>query len=89
LVKISAAASRDDDVVLIWDGDTVPLKRIEFVTREGLLMYYKSSEYHKPYFAAIKRLIGLDKVVDYSFITIEARSGCDWIRSIISSIDFD
>jgi hypothetical protein len=42
LVKISASASRgDDDVVLIWDGDTVLLKRIEFVTREGLLMYYK------------------------------------------------
>jgi uncharacterized protein DUF6492 len=105
-VKIAAAKSRpNDDTVLIWDGDTVPLRPLEFIDRSGKLIYYTGSEHHLPYFAMIRHLLGLEKIVSFSFIAqcfivksqwaddfcneIERHHNKHWIDAIVGKIDFD
>jgi FkbM family methyltransferase len=57
-----------DERVILWDADTIPLKQLEFFDQLGNPIFYSSSEYHPPYFEAIKKLLGMDKVVAKSFI---------------------
>lgn len=105
VIKISFLSNAgDDEVFLIWDADTVPLRSLDFVAEDGALRYYRSEEFHRPYFTSINRLLGLEKKVDYSFIAqcfairgrwakeffayIEDRSGCHWVDALVSSVDF-
>lgn len=58
-----------DQVTIIWDADCVPTKSIDYVDSQGRLLYMKTAfEFHTPYFDLIQRLLGLDKVVDVSFV---------------------
>ncbi len=104
-IKIEAARQgRDDDVVLIWDADTVPLKPLNFVTPEKQIVYYKGEEFHPAYFVLIKKLLGLDKIVDFSFIAqcfalkvawvnefcreIEEKFRMHWIDAVLMNLDY-
>jgi FkbM family methyltransferase len=106
LVKLLALVSlpaNGDDVLLLWDADTMPLHRLTHRTETGHLVYYKGSEHHPPYFDTIRRLLGVEKSVDFSFIAqsfpiyrswaqefvshIESRSGAHWIDAILQSTD--
>lgn len=104
-IKIAAARAADpDDVVLIWDADTVPLKPLRFIDEAGRVLYYRGSEHHLPYFTLIRDLLGLERKVDFSFIAqcfplrvrwlhelcgeLEQRYNSTWYEAIISRIDF-
>jgi hypothetical protein len=104
-IKLAALQqSQDSDVILIWDADTVPLKPLFFGNANGALTYYKSHEYHRPYFHVTEKLLGMQRMVDYSFIAqsfvikgrwareffdyIEARSNKHWRDAIIEQIDW-
>lgn len=57
--------------VLIWDGDTVPLKPMSdvFFPEEDIIQIFTSSEYHVPYFNTINHLLNIpSRLVDFSFI---------------------
>lgn len=102
-IKLSALSEIDEEeIALIWDADTVPLKNIEF-EEDGKIVFYKGNEYHKPYFETIKKILNLEKKNNYSYIAqcmpckgrwikslIEAieESGSEWQEVIINSIDF-
>jgi hypothetical protein len=105
-IKIAAAKNANaDDIVLIWDSDTAPLKPLAFINTNGKLIYYKGSEHHAPYFTVIKNLLGLEKSVDFSFIAqcfvikarwardfcdlIEQKNKHPWMEAIISCVDFN
>lgn len=65
-VKIAAVLRHsDDDLVLIWDADTVPVRPLNFVERDGRLVYYKGSEYRKSYFIFIEKALGLKRTQDF------------------------
>ena len=103
-VKIQALRAGDGVVNLVWDADTVPLKELNFIDSDEKLIYYKSEEYHVAYFSMIKRLIGFDKIVDFSFIAqcfaaksawvnnfcleIEEIYGVNWIEAVVNNLDF-
>ena len=57
-----------EDIALIWDSDTIPLRKLKFTDESGVLYYYYSDEYHAPYFDTLKRLLGIDRLAPYSFI---------------------
>jgi hypothetical protein len=94
-----------DDIVLIWDADTAPIKKLEFINSDRKLIYYKSSENHSPYFDTILKLTNLRKIVSFSFIAqcfpikvswlnefcsnLETRFKLPWVDAILSQIDFD
>lgn len=105
-IKLSAVKdSPDDSIVLIWDADTVPIKKIDFITHDGKLIYYKGVEHHEPYFQFISRLLDLDKKVDFSFIAqcfvlkaswfqelcngLEVKYQMNWIDCLLNTINFN
>jgi hypothetical protein len=103
LLKIAACQQADGERLLIWDADTVPLRRIQPFNKDGNPSYYKGKEHHLPYFKLIEKILGLDREVDFSFIAqnfpvrvswlreclieIEKRSNMNWVDAIIASID--
>jgi hypothetical protein len=90
---------------LIWDSDTIPLKKLSFVNPNGSLNFYTSNEDHRDYFTANKNILGIEKLNSKSFISqcapfyadhmvsllgeIESKHGVIWFESIISCLEGD
>lgn len=55
------------DRYLVWDSDTIPLRKI-ILEAEGKYLLAAKAEYNKPYFDTIERLLGLGKQETFSFI---------------------
>jgi FkbM family methyltransferase len=102
-LKIAACAqAAPDEIVLIWDADTAPIRPLQFVGERGQLSYYISGEWHAPYFETLKSVTGLERVAQFSFIaqcfparacwvqelisTIEQRQGCFWAEAILRAL---
>ena len=105
-LKLCAVSDGEpEDVCVIWDGDTIPLRRLQFVDEHNCLSYYCATESHPPYFHMIDRLLGLSKAAPYSYVAqclpmkvawvhelrqhIEQRHGVNWFRALIDAINFD
>lgn len=107
LLKLGALArcsASDEDLVLIWDADTIPLKKLSF-EQDGRLIYFMGHENHRPYFEVIKKLLQIERKVDFSFIAqsfilkkkwlneflaeLEQISGLRWPEAILGAIDFE
>lgn len=86
-VKISAVLAHDDqDVVLIWDADTVPLKTLEFINSNGQFIYYKGDENRKSYFDFIERALGLKRTQNFSFIAQSLILKVSWARELTNAL---
>jgi hypothetical protein len=58
-----------EQITIIWDADCVPTRNIKYEDDDGKLLYMKTAfESHVPYFDLIQRLLGLNKIVDMSFV---------------------
>ena len=105
-IKLLAINDNEENaIVLIWDADTAPIKKLDFITPDGKLIYYKSTENHTPYFETIQKLTGLKKIVSFSFIAqcfpikvswlnelcleMEEKFKKPWVEAVLSNIDFD
>jgi hypothetical protein len=87
-IKLAAAANNhSNEIVLIWDADTVPIKKINFISQQGKLNYYVGVEHHQPYFETIKRLLHLTKKVNFSFIAQCFVLRASWIHEFIQEIE--
>lgn len=71
---------------LIWDADTIPTSHIEFFDNQGRMLLAQKTEYHKPYFSTMKRLIGLSKSADFSFIAEHMMVETALMRELIDVI---
>lgn len=106
LIKLAAINEMGkDQIALIWDADTVPVKPLEFINSSNQLVYYQGIEHHQPYFDCIKRLMGLEKIFNFSFIAqcfpirvrwlhdffedLEKRHDTTWDKAILNQIDFN
>lgn len=69
-LKMAFAMSKycDEDYYLSWDADTIPLQKISFFDEYGAPYFTMKTEYHKPYFDSIKKLLNLDKLNPRSYI---------------------
>jgi hypothetical protein len=107
LLKIQALLVFGKDLEennLLWDADTIPLQKLEFISEEKLI-YYTGNEYHEPYFETINRLLALEKKTDFSFIAqcfpvkhkwllkfkdeIENRNKKKWFDAILNCSNLD
>lgn len=87
-VKISAVLARKDgDIVLIWDADTVPLKRLEFIDAHGQLVYYRGEEFRKSYFDFLERALGLKRTQTFSFIAQSLVLRVAWARELFQALE--
>lgn len=88
-IKLSALAKTSaDGLSLIWDADTVPLKELTF-KKHGKVLFYKSNEYHSPYFSVIHALLGLDRAGDFSFVAQCIPCKGDWFQEFIKLIEYN
>lgn len=71
---------------LIWDADTFPLNLIDFY-KDGKYIFTEKTEYHKPYFDTIYKLLGLNKIVDFSFIAEHMIIDVSIMKKLIHHID--
>lgn len=86
-VKISAVLTHDDkDIVLIWDADTVPLKKLEFINSSGQFIYYRGDEFRKSYFDFIERALGLKRTQNFSFIAQSLILKVSWARELTNAL---
>lgn len=95
---------KNDDIFLLWDADTIPLRNLNFFYEDKLL-FYKSGEYTKTYFEFIESFLGLKKKNNFSFIaqcfvckskwsksfflTIEKKWKKNWKHALIDNINFN
>jgi hypothetical protein len=87
-IKLSAVAGcKAHEIVLIWDADTVPLKKLVFIDEQGRLNYYRGTEHHQPYFETIERLLHLSKKVNFSFIAQCFAIKAEWIQELFDDIE--
>lgn len=67
--KIEALLQCDRDLGIIWDADCVPLQPIPILNSENKIVYMDiSNEFNPPYFEAIKRLLGLQRIQKQCFV---------------------
>lgn len=71
---------------LIWDSDTVMLRKIKFFDKSNKLIINKSKEFHKPYFQTIKNF-GLIKTNNFSFISEHMIVNSEIMNNLISLIE--
>ncbi|MBM4128028.1 MAG: FkbM family methyltransferase [Nitrospira sp.] len=68
-IKLSVLKeARDYENFVIWDADTVPLKKIEFFRSTGEVEFFTGTEAHLPYFDLTQKLMGFGKRAKFSFI---------------------
>jgi hypothetical protein len=104
LLKLTAAYEYShNERILIWDADTVPLRKIRLFQPNGKITFVPGVEYHDPYFSNIQLLLGLERNVHFSFISqcfpiggehivafaneIEKLHGVNWIDAIVDCIN--
>lgn len=71
---------------LSWDADTLPLKHIPFFEGEHPL-FSRKYEYNQNYFTTINKLLGLNKLADFSFIAEHMLFNPDIIKNLIIEIE--
>ncbi len=76
-----------DDVVLIWDADTLPLRKLDFGEQGSALSYYHGREHHAPYFDTFRKLFGCGRQADVSFIAqcMPVRAGR--VREMVAEVE--
>lgn len=89
LIKLAAIdylQAEDDRLMLIWDADTVPLKKLNFY-KDGRCIYFMGSVAHPPYFISLSRILNLSKLANFSFIAQCFVMKKKWIREFISELE--
>ena len=89
-LKLAVSTVATSDTYVIWDGDTILLQPLDFIdTSDGVSKYIRrpTNEYHRPYFRTMKRLIGLDRLSNYSFISEFAVCNTEIIKDLILDIE--
>lgn len=71
---------------LSWDADTLPLAHITFFDGDNLLFNPKS-EYNVNYFNTIKKILGYERVVDYSFISENMLFSVEYVKQMLNEIE--
>ncbi len=86
-LKLAFARSKyPNDYYLSWDADTLPLAKIDFFDNNNLLFNPKS-EFHNAYFCTLKKLLGIGKVVEYSFISEHMLFSAKIVNEMLDEIE--
>lgn len=99
LLKLSGAVGTNRHFLVI-DSDHILLRPHTFITADHKTVFYQSLQYHKPYYDAIARLLGIECNAKLSYIAhkmvfdrtvlsqircqIEQNTGMSWDKAIIA-----
>lgn len=87
-LKMNFARICKDNYYLLWDSDTIPLKYIDLFDSEGKPYLDFKSEYHKPYFDTLYRILpGYQKIFSGSFISEHMLINSKHMRELLDLIE--
>ena len=73
---------------LIWDSDTIPIKKVKMFSNDGTPYFNVKTEFHPPYFTTMKKLIPeLSKKNNYSFISEHMLINTKIMKNLIKRIE--
>ncbi|MES2430400.1 MAG: DUF6492 family protein [Bacteroidota bacterium] len=72
---------------LVWDADTIPLKSIDFFDNAGKMLLSFEEKIHQPYFNTLKRILNIDRQVNFSFITEHMMIKTSVMNEVVSKIE--
>jgi hypothetical protein len=87
ILKFEYCRKTEAEHCLVWDADTVPLKRLEFFDGEGRIYLTRASEYHSPYFYTFEKLLGRAAPSENSFISQHMLVRSESMRSLCCKIE--
>lgn len=86
-IKMEYSLCCDDQYYLVWDADTIPLKKINFLD-DGVCLFNPKTEYHEPYFKIMSRLLKTNiGYPGYSFISEGMIFNTEIMKELIEIID--
>ena len=87
-IKMNFSRYIHDDYYLIWDSDTIPVKRTEFFDEDMRPYFDMKTEYHEAYFETMSRILpGVAKAVNRSFISEHMLVRTEYMREMLSEIE--
>ena len=87
-LKMQYSKICQDEYYLIWDSDTIPVKKVKMFNNFRKPLFDVKTEYNKPYFITIKKIFPkLRKRFKYSFISEHMLIKTEIMKNLISKID--
>lgn len=88
-LKMQYSMICSDDYYMVWDGDTVPCRKINMFSSETGQPYLDlKHEHHPEYFDTMGKILpGFRKVIERSFISEHMLMRCDIMKELISEIE--
>jgi GT2 family glycosyltransferase len=88
-LKMQYSSVCKDEYYMVWDGDTVPCRKISMFSKETGQPYLDlKHEYHPEYFETLGKLLpGFGKVIERSFISEHMLIKCDIMKNLIADIE--
>lgn len=86
-LKMSFCFISDKEYYLVWDADTIPLRKLSFFSEEAKPFFDLKREYEKNYFDTISKLFGLKKVRNESYISEHMLFNTNIMKELITKIE--
>ncbi|MBO5623808.1 MAG: hypothetical protein J5959_19510 [Butyrivibrio sp.] len=88
-LKMQYAYRCTDKYYMVWDGDTIPCRKINMFSQETGQPYLDlKHEYHAEYFDTLGKLLpGFGKVIERSFISEHMLFNCEIMKKLIADIE--
>ncbi len=86
-LKMGYSFISETEYYLAWDADTVPLQEIKLFDIREKPFFTIKTEYHKPYFITIKRVLDIEKKIKGSYIAEHMIFHRGYMRELIEKIE--
>lgn len=88
-LKMSYARVNSKEYYLVWDADTIPVRKIEICNPDGKPYFDVKDEFHKPYFTTLNRLFDCQyrKIYPSSFISEHMFIYTDFMKQMLDDIE--
>ena len=87
-LKMKYALQCADEFYMVWDGDTVPCRKIGMFSEENRPFLDYKTEYKAEYFEIMGRLVpGLRKLISKSFISEHMLINCGIMKELLGKIE--
>ena len=87
-LKMEYSRQCKDDWYLCWDGDTIPVQKIEMFSPEGIPYIDWKREYNPSYFRTLASVFpGMKKVVEMSFVSEHMLFSVDIMKEMLEKIE--
>lgn len=87
-IKLAYSRLCNDNYYLVWDADTLPVRKIDFFDKIDQRPYLDlKREYHPRYFKTLKTLLGIEKAIKDSFIAEHMLINTNICNEVLSLIE--